>query len=282
MVTSWQAKWCATAAIMLAFSSAASGAIIGFQDGSTCRPLCPTTLTGTIEQGDADKLVAWFKAMRFGPVFLVLDSPGGSVGEAIRIAQVVKKLALVVEVARDRVCASACFIVFAAGTPRLASSAELMGGEMRQKWDQSMKVNGKPEKPRGFVGLHRPFQRNIAAPENSQAKIMKAVTVYLEGQMLPRRLIDIMMTRPSNDIYWLNDDDLEELGEYPPDIEEYLIQKCRYDRNSLKKAWGNPDFKAILAEQDEAEKCIENELNAMQKKGFEELKNGWTPSQTPM
>ena len=90
-----------------------------------------------------------------------------------------------------------------------------------------------------------------------------------------------MMTHPSNDIYWLNEEDLKQFGEYPPDIEEYFIQKCGYDRNSLEKAFGNPDYKAILAKHEAAGACVADEITAMSKRGFEELKRGWTPSQPP-
>jgi len=46
---------------------------------------------------------------------------------------------------------------------------------------------------------------------------MRAVRDRLENELIPRRLIDIMMSRPSNDIYWLTADDLLELGDYAPE-----------------------------------------------------------------
>ena len=59
---------------------------------------------------------------------------------------------------------------------------------------------------------------------------MKQVQIYLEAQMVPRRLIDLMMSRPSNDVYWLNSKDFQEFGEYRPEVEEFLINKCGYIR----------------------------------------------------
>ena len=106
--------------------------------------------------------------------------------------------------------------------------------------------------------------------------------------MVPRRLIDIMMTRPSSDIYWLKGDDLKQLGQFSPEIEEYFIQKCGYDRNWQEKlAMANAhiaipfdlEWIAIDRKIEEAITCWLDERDAMQKKGFEELKRGWTPSQ---
>jgi hypothetical protein len=59
---------------------------------------------------------------------------------------------------------------------------------------------------------------------------MRQVQNYLEQQMVSRRLIDLMMSRPSNDIYWLTAADFDELGEYSPQVEELLVQKCAYVR----------------------------------------------------
>lgn len=56
----------------------------------------------------------------------------------------------------------------------------------------------------GISGLHRPF---LVAPSGAseslelQATAMKRARVYLEGFLVSNRLIDLMMSRPSNDIY---------------------------------------------------------------------------------
>ena len=60
---------------------------------------------------------------------------------------------------------------------------------------------------------------------------MRKVTSYLEYHIVPRRIIDLMMSRPSNDIYWLTDGDIDELGNFPPALEELYITKCGYSRN---------------------------------------------------
>ena len=51
----------------------------------------------------------------------------------------------------------------------------------------------------------------------------------LEANLIPRRLIDEMMSRPSNDIYWLSNDDLYELSKSPPALEQLYLSKCGVD-----------------------------------------------------
>ena len=179
-------------------------------------------LVGEIKSGDADRLIAFVKAQTRSPGTLLLDSPGGSVAEAIRIAQVVKKLSLMVLVLPGRVCASACFFIFAAGTGRSAWEAERisqLGQPPTNRWEQ----------PLGFVGLHRPYLGSIAGPDKKQEQIMRSVAAYLDGEMVSRRLVDIMMSRSSVDIYWLNKEDLRMLGQASPAVEEYAIRKCGFD-----------------------------------------------------
>ncbi|MDI1298804.1 hypothetical protein [Methylotenera sp.] len=61
---------------------------------------------------------------------------------------------------------------------------------------------------------------------------MRKVRDYLDYNLVPRKLTDAMMSRPSNDAYWLTYDDLADLGTYSPALEEELISKCNYDRNT--------------------------------------------------
>jgi hypothetical protein len=108
-------------------------------------------------------------------------------------------------------CASACFFIWINGTFRGAVEEGYKDGS-------------------GPVGLHRPF---LVRPENhedslrKQSEVIAGVRSYLESNFIPRRLIDTMMARPSNDIYWLTSDDLDEIGSTPPSLEELYISKCQ-------------------------------------------------------
>lgn len=173
-------------------------------------------LYGEILPGDTQK-VARFFIKNPGVKFLVLDSRGGDVIEAIRIGELVWALRISVEVADRGLCASSCFFIWMNGAYRVSMTESYQGGS----------------RP---VGLHRPFLSNPKNSEGSlqlQSKVMIEVRNYLESNLIPRRLIDIMMTRPSNDIYWLTSNDVAELGYYPPALEELYIAKCQANIRQL-------------------------------------------------
>lgn len=173
-------------------------------------------LQGKITPGDTQKLAQFFLNTRSYPA-LNLDSRGGDVVEAIRLGELVRALRLQVQVADGGMCASACFFVWINGAYRVAVSREYKNGS-------------------GSVGLHRPFLINPENQESSlqkQSKVIAGVRDYLDSNFIPRRLIDIMMSRPSNDVYWLTEDDFDELGATPPALEELYISKCGANTRQL-------------------------------------------------
>ena len=194
------------------------------------------SLVGTIVKGDTEKLRNVIRAQRSGLASIILDSPGGDVEEAIRMADLIKPLFVIVVVAPGKFCASACFFVWLAGNPRNAQSREYTQLLAKQKKPQTY----------GVVGLHRPYRANIGDVENDQNQLMKRIQGYLEQQMLSRRLIDLMMSRPSNDIYWLTRADFDELGEYSPQIEELLIRRCDYVRITARSTERDLDGDKLL------------------------------------
>lgn len=86
-------------------------------------------LRGSIIQGDAERLVAFIGGMtrsdRIAALFL--DSPGGNVVEAERLAGGIAAAKLSVAVAGDGKCASACFLLFAASPRKYAGINALIG-----------------------------------------------------------------------------------------------------------------------------------------------------------
>ena len=62
-----------------------------------------------------------------------------------------------------------------------------------------------------------------------QEHIMLAMRAYLTESGVGHTLIDKMMSHASNDIYWLNDEEVLSLGTYSPGVEEQLISRCGYD-----------------------------------------------------
>jgi hypothetical protein len=106
------------------------------------------------------------------------------------------------------------FFLFLAGSERVASPSELRQPGQVEAINATAKqagVNRKPELP-GFVGLHRPFYTKVSNIEKHQSAMMERVGSHLKKQMISGRLIDAMMSHPSNDVYWLTNFDLNEMG----------------------------------------------------------------------
>lgn len=211
------------------------------------------SVVGLITKGDAEKLKNVMRTQKHGIAAINLDSPGGDVAEAIQMAEITKPLYVLVRVAPGKYCASACFFLWLAGAPRSATAQESV---------QRLTKLGLT--PSGILGLHRPYLQNFDSVSNKQNEVMRQVQSYLEAQMVPRRLIDLMMSRPSNDIFWLNSKDFQEFGEYGPDVEEFLISKCGYIRATesamARGLTGEQYYKAMI--------CSNNYLDEVRAKGL--------------
>ena len=176
-------------------------------------------MSGTIDKGDFNNLIGAY--MKYSYIrFLYINSNGGDLDTALKIADFIKKNHIGVVVKRGGYCASACFQIYIAGFDRVASAAND---------DGTLPISTSAF---GFVGIHRPYFASIAAADK-QESMMARVKHNLISAKVPQYLIDTMMSRPSNDIYWLVERDFEMLGEFNPGDEEALIKKCGYKRNRL-------------------------------------------------
>lgn|GEM_PF-1849620 len=237
-------------------------------------------LSGSTVAGDAEKLARTLLAPLPDKPFLaaeiVLNSEGGDLNEAVRIATLIKGLHLDTRVRGGDRCASACFLIFLAGDKRIAG--ERVGGAMRQ----------------GRIGLHRPFLNPEAFKKADptiaiarQQHEMRKLTEYLRNENVPLRLIDEMMGHASNDIYWMSNDDMWQLGEYNPGLEEILIARCGYD-----KRYTSASYEKLLPTLDEENrkkgftqlatllKCIVDTrglLDAKREAFIKKLQTGWRP-----
>jgi hypothetical protein len=235
-------------------------------------------LSGEIQKGDADKLAKVFIQYAGFEGLLTLDSPGGDVEEALRIASFVKALHLQTRVAGGGTCASACFFIFLAGIHHIAVGTK--DGRMTRG-------------SLGYIGLHRPYFKLDSAKrsgstdaEMRQHGVMQKSSDYLRNEDVPQRLIDLMMSRPSNDIYWMTQDDIDQLGDYSPGFEELLISRCGYSRHmvdDIRMEWNSND-PAIAARGHERAKAFgECQVNAFPDlkeetiKNIERLRKGWRP-----
>ena len=83
---------------------------------------------GTITPGAADAFAAFLAERRAaGVTEIVLHSPGGSVGDATRMAQMIRDAGLNTRVLPDGYCASSCPLVFAGGVERVADATSWIG-----------------------------------------------------------------------------------------------------------------------------------------------------------
>lgn len=182
-------------------------------------------IIGEIRRGDAERVADAIAQQPRPWIFrVIVNSPGGDINEAVRISDLVRGMRLAVYVANGGYCVSACFFIFLEGNYRAASLANEDGTLPPQA-----KRNNWP----GVVGIHRPYLKSPAgdlASAKLQEDVMRKVRGILASKSIPQHLVDEMMTRPSNDIYWLKRRDLEQIGEYDAGDEEALIAKCGYKR----------------------------------------------------
>lgn len=222
---------------------------------------------GEIKKGDAERFAEIVGEM---PMIsrLSIDSTGGDLTEAMRIAELISKLHLTIEVAKGGHCVSACFFIFIEGFNRIFSSANDDGTLPTSK-----------NNIRGYLGIHRPYlkspQGDVASVKR-QESIMRNVKTHLATKMIPQYLIDEMMSRPSNDIYWLKENDSEQIGEYGAGNEEALISKCGYKRFKQSNAenWSDQRYSQMY-------NCIhdywENNYSGEHFFILTKLKIGWRP-----
>lgn len=84
-------------------------------------------LTGTIDPGAGSRFAVEIAARGEYVKTVVLDSPGGSVMDALEIGALIHEKGLATQVAAGHLCASSCPIIFASGAERLASADAAIG-----------------------------------------------------------------------------------------------------------------------------------------------------------
>ena len=170
-------------------------------------------IEGTIKSGDAKRFEEFLRSdtARTSRAFaIMLNSPGGSVSEAMSIGRLVRKLTFTVTNDHDAKCASSCFLIWAAGGYRRAF----------------------PD----MIGVHRAFidprlidNYSIDDLEKNYSAARLDITKYLDEMDISRNFQDGMLRIPSKEIHWLSQSDLNSIGNFPSYIEEFLIAKCDMD-----------------------------------------------------
>ena len=168
--------------LALSASVAAAAEIKSFnlKDGSV-----EISISGNIAPGDIDALRASIKAANDAGKLVTslrLNSDGGSLLEAVRMADWVKSAKISTNVGQGATCASACFLIFAAGETKYANNSARIG------------VHGASEK--GVVSR---------AGTTSMADVAKALDV-------PWSIIRRMINTPPGEVEWLSLADLRLMG----------------------------------------------------------------------
>jgi hypothetical protein len=194
-------------------------------------------LRGEISKGDYDKVAMFLKAHHPFVLNFSLASPGGDVGEALKIGRLFRRY-LIATIApgnehfeatgmvhddvpflssgsrdlcrgQDCICASACALIW-------------MGGVFRS----------------GTVGLHRPrivdpMYRALMPADASTAynRLLGEVGAYLTDMEVPKPIIETMVATSSGDILWVNS--ISDGLEVPPSIAEWENASCGSDVNWL-------------------------------------------------
>lgn len=229
------------------------------------------TLSGEIAIGDAERLASIFMSNpNYIPNSLILNSPGGDVKEAIRIADLVKTLGIGVYTKphADGACASSCFLIYAGALERRASGVD------------TIRVKGK----KGYLsplGIHRPFFRfptDGPTGIQRQEQIMLDMRSYLAKSGVSNFLTDKMMSHASNDIYWLTANDIQSLGRYSPGLEEQLISNCNYNSQRDDNLSMAEHFSSL---RNGVHRCIINyqvkTFSPLKKQAIDRMKKGWRP-----
>jgi hypothetical protein len=143
-------------------------------------------MQGEIEPGDADRLRALRLPAGQRITLVVLNSPGGAVLAGRDMARFLRAKGVPVLVPRSGVCASACFLLFAAGREKLAQPGARIGVH-------SASVTGGRESI-GTLGVTTLMAREAAA------------------YGVPPAITGRMVTTQPGDMAWLSEDELRLMG----------------------------------------------------------------------
>ena len=149
------------------------------------------TIHGGIAPGDARKFAGMLRdTQRIYPgarPTIVLDSPGGVIGDALQIARNVATGGNPVTVPEKGVCASACFLIFAAANSKFVAHG-------------------------AHVGVHSATDAATGA-ETVNTKAGTLEMARLCSQLhVPPSIIGRMVVTPGRGISWLSEDDLQSMG----------------------------------------------------------------------
>ena len=145
------------------------------------------TATGPIVPGDLDRLSAFIKTLSQSgrTLSFFVDSPGGNIYEASKIAALINKSAAAVAIPSGSQCSSACFLLFAAAAHRFMA-------------------------PDALIGVH---SASYDGQENlTSMGITTAFARYAADYGVPPAIIGKMVQTEPGRMAWLTPSDLQSMG----------------------------------------------------------------------
>ena len=149
------------------------------------------SLTGTISLGSADRFGEEIARIGEYVARVRLDSPGGSVHDALAIGQAIRDRGFETVVKKGALCASSCPLVFAGGMQRLAETG-------------------------ATLGVHQVFAPETARQSAADAMAGAQATTariqrYLEAMDVDPALWTLAMETPPNRLHYLTPDEMRAL-----------------------------------------------------------------------
>lgn len=177
----------AIAIAILVFGAGAHAATIksrDFKDGKV-----RLDLNGEIQGGDLQSVKDAIQAANAKGKMVVtirLDSDGGNLLEAVRIAAVIREGKIATAALSRSTCASACFVIFAAGNEKYAHYT-------------------------AQIGVHGASDQHGEETTRAQAATVTMARVVRELGV-PAEIIGKMVVTPPSEMVWLAPDDLKSMG----------------------------------------------------------------------
>lgn len=138
---------------------------------------------------DADAVYNFRKALReHDASTLVLNSPGGSVYDALELSAVIADRGIATVIPPEGICASACSFLFVAGKKRQAY---------------------------GVLGVHQFTSNGAIAGPNAEAtaqQVTASIADFLTEYDVPMMFLVRMLETPNQSMYWFSAKELEEEG----------------------------------------------------------------------
>jgi hypothetical protein len=155
------------------------------------------TLTGTIDPGAAERFAAEVAARGEYVERVALDSPGGSVTDALAIGALIREKGFTTHVAAGALCASSCPLVLAGGAERIASADAAIGVHQ---------IYAAETADAGSEGI-RSSRFAMADAQATTARISR----YLDEMGIAATMWVHALETPPNSLYYFSADELTDL-----------------------------------------------------------------------